>query len=421
LTALIVARDAEQQPETDEIRRLADVAGYAVVSELTQRRREDPTYNVGRGKAEALSRRVAATAADAVLFDAELTPGQYRDLVGLLPDGTSVIDRHRLVLDIFERGTGDKAARLQVELAKLRYGLPRVQEIEERTHMQEAAETGSQLVDLEKRIRVVENKLDRVTDRAAERRADRREAGFGLVAIAGYTNAGKSTLLHRLADDLSVQEADPGHGDLSGSAAVADQLFETLETTTRRATIDGRRILLTDTVGLVDGLPHDLVASFSATLSAVADSDIGLLVVDASDPLDRVREKLWVSLGELNQPRGRLVAVLNKTDLLDGADVAARVDAVAAEAAVDTVVPVSAMDGTGVERLQSAIIDGLPGRSEQFDLPNTGETQAFLAWAHDQGRVETSYEGQRVTVRFEASPQVIERAEARVASLRGTD
>ncbi|MFB6221308.1 MAG: GTPase HflX [Halolamina sp.] len=417
-TAVVVARDAAERPDTEEIRRLADAADYRVVDELTQRRREDGTYNVGHGKATELARRVMATDAGTVLFDNELTPGQYRNLVALLPDGTVVIDRHRLVLNIFAQGTGGKAARLQVELAKLRYQLPRVRETEERTHMQRAAETGSRLVDIEKRIRTVERKLDRVTDRAAARRADRREEGFGLVAIAGYTNAGKSTLLHRLADDLAVEELHPGHADLDGEAEVADRLFKTLETTTRRATLDGRPVLLTDTVGLVDGLPHDLVASFSATLDAVADSDAGLLVVDASDPLDTLREKLRVSIAELNDPRGKLVAVLNKTDLLSAEETAEHQAAVAEQSGIHAVVPVSAIEGTGIDRLRSVVSGTLPSRRAQFALPNDGETQSFIAWVHDHGQVETAYEGDSVRVRFEASPEVVQRAVSRAESLQ---
>lgn len=420
-TAIVVARAADEQPDTAEIRRLADAAGYAVVDELTQRRREDSSYNVGEGKAKALARRAAQTETDAVLFDAQLTPGQYRNLVGLLPDGTVVIDRHRLVLDIFEQGTGDEAARLQVELAKLRYELPRVRETEERTHMQEAAETGSHLVDIEKRIRTVERKLATVSDRVVERRADRREEGFGLVAIAGYTNAGKSTLLHRLADDLSLEALDDRHADLDGAAEVADRLFETLETTTRRATLDGQPVLLTDTVGLVDGLPHDLVASFSATLDAVADSDVGVLVVDASDALDRLREKLRVSLAELDAPHGELVAVLNKADLMSDDELAARREAVADQAGVDAVVVASATEGTGIDRLRSVVADALPSQTERFVLPNDGATQSLLAWAHDHGRVETAYDGDKVEVRFEAAPPVVERAATRAAALLEED
>ncbi|MFC6737403.1 GTPase, partial [Halolamina salina] len=355
----------------------------------------------GRGKAEALARRVVETGADVVVLDGELSPGQYSSLTALLPDGTVVVDRHRLVLGIFESGAGDEAARLQVELARLRYELPRIRETEERTHMQRAAETGSRVVDTERRIRTVENKLDELADRAGERRAERREQGFDLVAVAGYTNAGKSTLLHRLADDLSIEGISPEHDDLDGEAAVEDRLFETLDTTTRRATIGGRRVLLTDTVGLVDGIPHDLVASFSATLDAVADSDAALLIADASDSLSAMREKLRVSLGELDDPRGELLIVLNKVDLLDDAAVERRrraAESVAGDRAT-AVLAVSATEGTGIDRLRETVAGTLPTEEVRFDLPNTGETQSFLAWAHEHGRADAEYEGDRVRVR----------------------
>lgn len=418
-TAIVVARDVDS-PDTTEIERLARAAAYAVVDAVTQRREEDSQYNVGRGKAEELARRVVETEPDAVLFDAELTPGQYSSLTALLPDGVRIIDRHRLVLDIFEDGAGGKAARLQVELAKLRYERPRVRETEERTHMQRAAETGSQLVDIEKRIRTVERKLDALGDRASDRRAERRAQGFDLVAIAGYTNAGKSTLLHRLADDLSIAELAPDHDDIDGVAEVEDRLFKTLETTTRRATIDGRRVLLTDTVGLVDGIPHDLVASFSATLDAVADSDAALLVVDASDPVAAMRSKLRVSLAEIDDPRGELLVVLNKADLVTDEELTARrrvVEAVAGEQVAATVA-VSALEGRGTERLADAVVDALPNERATFDLPNTGATQAFLAWAHDHGRVSAEYAGERVSVQFSARPAVVERARSRAAGIR---
>ncbi|GAB7093350.1 GTPase HflX [Halolamina litorea] len=419
-TAIVVARKRDEQPDTTEIERLAAAADYAVVGAVTQRRREDNRYNLGSGKADELARRVAETGADAALFDTELTPGQYSSLTELLPDGTRIIDRHRLVLDIFEAGAGGKAARLQVKLAKLRYELPRVRQTEERTHMQKAAETGSRLVDLEKRIRTVENKLDEVADRAGERRADRREQGFDLVAIAGYTNAGKSTLLHRLAEDLSVEELAPDHEDLDGAATVEDSLFKTLDTTTRRASVDGRRVLLTDTVGLVDGIPHDLVAAFSTTLDAVADSDLALLVVDASDPLAELREKLRVSLAELDDPRGELLVVLNKADLVDDAALDARRAAVAdvTDDRVGDPLAVSALAGDGTDSLREAVADALPDADATFDLPNTGETQSFLAWAHERGRASATYKGDRVEIEFTARPAVVERARSRAAELR---
>jgi len=419
-TAIVVAREAGEQPDTTEIERLAGAAGYEVVDALTQRRAEDGQYNVGRGKAETLARRVVETGADAALFDLELTPGQYSSLTALLPDGTGVLDRHRLVLDIFEAGAGDEASRLQLELARLRYELPRIRETEERTHMQRAAETGSRVVDTEKRIRTVENRLDELSDHASERRAERRDQGFDLVAIAGYTNAGKSTLLHRLADELSIDGMAPEHPDLDGEAEVEDRLFKTLDTTTRRAEIEGRRVLLTDTVGLVDGIPHDLVASFSATLDAVADSDLALLIADASDPVSELREKLRVSLAELDDPRGELLIVLNKADLVDGDALDERrtaAESVAGDRA-DAVLAVSALAGDGVGRLRDAVAAALPSETVEFALPNIGETQSFLAWAHEHGRANAEYEGDRVRVTFVGRPAVVDRARSQAASIR---
>jgi GTP-binding protein HflX len=420
-TAIVVAREADEQPDTTEIERLARAAGYEIVDALTQRRDEDGQYNVGRGKAEELARRVSETGVDAALFDVELTPGQYSSLRMLLPDGTDVLDRHRIVLDIFEAGAGDKAARLQVELARLRYELPRIRQTEERTHMQRAAETGSRVVDTEKRIRTVENKLADLADRASERRAERREQGFDLVAIAGYTNAGKSTLLHRVADELSIEGMEPDHADLDGVAEAEDRLFKTLDTTTRRATVDGRRVLLTDTVGLVDGIPHDLVASFSATLDAVADSDAALLVADASDPLTDLREKLRVSLAELDDPEGELLIALNKADLVDEDALDTRLEA-AVEIAGDRVgdvFAVSALEADGIETLRDAVAGALPSDEATFDLPNTGETQSFVAWAHEHGQVTVEYDGDRARVRFAGRPMIVDRARSRADDVAG--
>ncbi|MWG32937.1 GTPase HflX [Halomarina oriensis] len=417
-TAVVAARHTDE-PDTTEIRRLADAAGYEVVAEHTQRTPEDAGYAMGRGKVE----RVAATAADhdadAVVYDGGLTPGQYSNWVELLPPGTDLLDRYRLVLGIFAEGAADRAAQLQVELATLRYRLPRLRQVTEESLLNRATEKGSVVLDVEDRIDRLHDELRAVSDRAERRRVERRERGFDPVAIAGYTNAGKSTLLHRLADDLSVGALDEGHPDLDETAAVEDRLFETLETTTRRATIGGRRVLLTDTVGLVDALPHDLVASFSATLDAVADADVGLLVVDASDTLDEVREKRRVSLAELDDPRCELLVVLNKCDLLTEEELAARREDVAELDRVDDVLAVSAVEGTGVETLRDRIGDALPGETLRAELPNGGETESFLAWAHDHGTVtDREYTGETIRFGFEARPGVVERARSRVDDLR---
>ncbi|MFC7068861.1 GTPase HflX [Halobaculum lipolyticum] len=438
--AVVAARDADATPDTTEIRRLAAAAGYDVVGELTQRRAEDLRYNVGAGKARELADLVAATGADAVVFDGDLSPGQYTDLVELLPDGTALVDRYRLVLEIFADGAGSTAATTQVRLATLRYELPRVRRATEESLLNAATEKGSPVLDVERRIDALEAKLDGITDAAADRRERRREAGFDLVALAGYTNAGKSTLLRRLADDLDVDVDDAGggggdddradgdrHPDLAETATVEDRLFETLETTTRRATLGGRRVLLTDTVGLVADLPHDLVRSFSATLDEVGAADAVLAVVDASDPPERLRRRLETTVDVLAaDATGPVVPVVNKADRPDDAALAAAlavVDEVLADSDVDSRDPVavSALDGENLDALRAAVVDALPGATATFAVPNAAESQAFVSWLHEHGDADVTYRPESIAVSFAGRLSVVAEAERRAADLAASD
>lgn len=423
--AIVAARATEEQPDATEIRRLAESAGYAVVEEVTQRRREDPGTWLGRGKADEVADLAAETDADALVVDGGLNPGQYADLVDVLPAGVEPVDRYRLVLDVFADGTADERAALQVEAAALRYQLPRLRQVTKLSALSKANEKGSPVFDVEDRIDAIDNKLDELVERAAERRESRRREGFGLVAIAGYTNAGKTTLLHRLADDLALDD-DAGHDDLTDAAPVEDRLFVTLETVTRRGTADGLDVAYTDTVGLIEALPHDLVESFSATLDEAAAADVTLLVVDATDDPERVREKVEVSVEALDAERSAgedvdhaadrptLVGVLNKVDAVD--DVEDRREAVAD--AVDDVVAVSALDGTGLDDLEARVRDGVPTETTTLELPNDGEGQRTLSWLYDHGTVEAVDYGDRVTVTVTARPGVLERAVSRARDAR---
>jgi GTP-binding protein HflX len=197
---------------------------------------------------------------------------------------------------------------------------------------------------------------------------------------------------------------------------VADRPFETLETTTRRGKLDGRPVLFTDTVGLVAGLPHDLVASFSDTLGAVADADVRLLVVDASTPVATVRERVHVARETLDEPRGGTLAVLTKTDRVDDGALAARREAVVDEVPTlrsgddSDVVAVSALTGSGVDRLRECVGAALPAERTTVRLPNDGETQALLSRAYDRGAVEAvEYEADAVVVELAARTPVLER------------
>jgi GTP-binding protein HflX len=415
--AVIAARADDRPVETAEIRALADAAGYDVRGEVTQARAEDPGTHFGAGKVAELAARAEATGARAVVVDGELTPAQNHGLQEAMPDGARVLDRYRLVLDVFGEQADTRRGTLQVELARLRYDLPRMREAADEQWLNRSVEKGSPLYDVADRIDHLEAKLAALPDPAEQFRERRREEGFDLVTLAGYTNAGKSTLLRRLADDLGV-DAD-AHADETESATVADRLFETLETTTRRATLDGRPVLLTDTVGFVADLPHWLVESFSETLSEAAAADAVVLVADASDPLPTFREKLDVSLDVLDAQgvaRESVVLALNKVDCLDAAERGERM-AAAAEVAADPV-PVSATEGTNLDALVAAVESRLPTERATLTMPNCDDAMAVVSWAHDRATVEdVTYDADAVRLAVSGRPSVVERARSRAESV----
>jgi len=239
------------------------------------------------------------------------------------------------------------------------------------------------------------------------------------VTLAGYTNAGKSTLLHRLADDLSVTDASPSHPDETGVAEIEDRLFKTLETTTRRATLEGRPALVTDTVGFVQDLPHWLVQSFSETLSEAASADVVVLVTDGADPIDEFEAKLDVSLSVLEEQdvaRDDTVVAVNKIDRQSTADVSRR-RRLAAER-VGSVVTISASEGSNCDRLVDAIADRLPSRRETITLPNGDEAMSLVSWLYDHVTVESvEYAGETVEVTIDGRPTSIAKARARAEAI----
>jgi len=326
------------------------------------------------------------------------------------------VDRYRLVLDVFAEGTGDERAALQVEAARLQYMLPRLRRITKVSQLSKAVEKGNPILDVEARIDRIENELDDLAARAAERRERRRDAGLGLVTIAGYTNAGKTTLLHRLADDMTLADATPEHADLTDSSPIEDRLFATLETVTRRGTVDGFGVAYTDTVGFVDALPHDLVESFSATIDEAAAADVTLLVVDATDDPGRLREKVATSVDAIGETEGPVVGVLNKVDALADADVAPRRSALAD--AVDDVVEVSALSGDGLDDLRGRVRDALPTETATLAVPNDSDGQATLSWLYDHASVDDVTYGEDIAVTVTARETILDRARAKATDGR---
>ncbi|WP_135363534.1 GTPase HflX [Halosimplex halophilum] len=426
-TAIVAARADERPVDTGEIRALTEAAGYEVRGAVTQARAADPGTHFGRGKVTELSAQVAEADADLVAVDGELTPRQTAAIREALPDGTTVFDRYRLVLAIFADRASTRRAQLQTELARLRYDLPRLKARSDVQGMNRRVEKGTPVNGVKNRIADLERKLSDLPHPAEQHRAERREQGFDLVTLAGYTNAGKSTLLRRLADDLDLdagEEAgtngrDPHPDAATETAAVRDRLFETLETTTRRATVDGRRTLCTDTVGFVADLPHWLVESFSETLSDAAAADAVVLVADASDAPPALREKVGVALDVLagqGVDESAVVTALNKVDLLDGDAPAERREAVADLAPEP--VAVSVREGTNLDRLRAAIADRLPTERAELRLPNRDEAMGIVSRAYDRAVVESiEYGAETVALSVRGRPAIVEQLRADAEAL----
>lgn len=304
--------EATTYEHLEELELLADTAGAEVVGQVTQRLNKlNPQFLVGKGKADEIVGQAEALGAQLIIFDNDLTPAQAKNFMNLA-DNLKVIDRSALILDIFRQHARSREAKTQVELAHLEYLLPRL--TRQWTHLERQmggigarAGMGETQIEVDRRlIRTRISKLKKELEKIDQERIvqSRGRKKFFRVALVGYTNAGKSTLMNALsAADVYVQ----------------DQLFATLDTTIRQVDINNtHQILLSDTVGFVRKLPHDLVASFRSTLKEVIDADLLLLVLDASSPhvIDHFKTINNV-LEEISAGDKRSLIVLNKIDLVE--------------------------------------------------------------------------------------------------------
>ena len=295
-----------------ELGALAETAGATVVGSTSQRRADpDPVWYFGKGRAADLVDEKAMTGFNLLIVDDELAPNQQRSLEKLLD--CKVLDRSALIIDIFARHAKTREGRLQVELAALEYHLPRLTRMW--THLSRTAggigTRGPGESQLESDRRIIREKIKKIRSDLSEVRRHRATASrqrerteVATVALVGYTNAGKSTLLNALA---------------SADVYAADMLFATLDPTSRAVTLpSGQRVVVTDTVGFINKLPHDLVDAFRATLDEVLRADLLLEVVDAADP-DFIGQQLAVQavLDELGAGEKPRITVFNKIDLLD--------------------------------------------------------------------------------------------------------
>ena len=382
----------------DELALLIDTAGADEVARVVQRRdRPDPATFIGRGKVEELVSVAKATDCDTVVFDEELSPAQQRNLEKLL--GRTAIDRTAVILDIFAQNATTTEGRAQVELALLRYRLPRLRGKGE-AMSQQGGGVGTRMgggetkleVDrrrIVRRIHQLERDLAAISANRATQRKARDRGALPLVAIVGYTNAGKSTLLNRLTNS---------------DVLVEDRLFATLDATTRRFELPGgKAVLATDTVGFVRKLPHHLVEAFKSTLEVVAQAELLIHVVDGSDP-DPAAQYAAVRgvLGEIGAQDVPELIVANKSDLVDEAVLDDRLMSLPDRGR--EAVAVSARTGAGIPALLEALIDASNRNATLVDLFVPYEHGEMLAALHRAGEVvssEPSETGVSVTARLD--------------------
>ncbi|MDD9371032.1 MAG: GTPase HflX [Acidimicrobiales bacterium] len=390
----------ETETSVDELALLVDTAGADEVGRIFQRRSapDPPTY-VGKGKAEELHELALATDCDTVVFDNELTPAQQFNLEKLL--GRTAIDRTAVILDIFAQNAHSQEGKAQVELAQLRYRLPRLRRRAGALSQQAggmSAAGGARIgtrgpgetqleVDrrrIVRRIHKLESDLREITQHRATQRKAQRRGQLAKVVIVGYTNAGKSTLLNRLTD---------------AGVLVEDRLFATLDATTRRLSLPGgEAVLVTDTVGFIRKLPHQLVQAVKSTLDVAVDADLLVHVVDASAPdvpgnIRAVRDVL-AEIGAGDVPE---MVAFNKADL-------APEEAERLRESREGSVALSAVTGEGVERLLATIGDRLRSLTTVVDMVIPFERGDLLAAAHREGEVlveEPGEGGMHVRGRFD--------------------
>jgi GTP-binding protein HflX len=377
---------AEAEASLAELAALATTAGSMVLEGLIQRREvPDPATFVGKGKAAELARIVADVGADTVICDGELTPGQLRQLEAIVK--VKVVDRTWLILDIFAQHAKSREGKAQVSLAQLEYLLPRLRGWGESLSRQAGGRVsggagigtrGPGETKLEMDRRRIRTQISRLRKqiaamqvvRATQRR-DRVRHQVPSVALAGYTNAGKSSLLNRIT----------GAGVL-----VEDALFATLDPTVRRAqTPQGRPFTLTDTVGFVRHLPHQLVDAFRSTLEETIEADLVAVVVDAADPdplgqLDAVQ----TVLREIGADTAPQLMVLNKSDIAEADRLAAL------QRRLPGSVAVSARTGAGIDELLQAISDQLPRPEVAVHLLVPFDRGDVVAEIHNVGTVHRS-------------------------------
>jgi len=397
----------------EELKKLAEAAGYKIVAELEQIRVADARYQIGAGKVEELANLVKETSAEKILFDNSLKSVQSYNLAKAT--GIEAIDRFKLILEIFTKRASTTESKLQIQLATLRYELAHAKERVRLAKLKEqpgfmglgAYEADVYYNAVKRQVHTIKRKLRKIREKRLLHRGRRAELGFFTVSLAGYTNAGKSTLFNALTEEKT---------------RVSSALFTTLSTTTRLMEILQRKFLLTDTVGFIDRLPLTLIEAFQSTLEETIYSDLILLVLDISDPLEEIEKKNSICIETINNIGASsitIITVLNKIDLLGKEELELKLDSLANK--IRNPIAISALDQINIEFLKKEILENLEDYVRaSFSMPISDETMSFMSWIHEKSDVQkVDYFENSVKVVFDSNPIFIEKVRKQVEKLHG--
>jgi len=365
----------------EELASLAETAGVNIASKVVQRRRNpDPKFYIGKGKVDEIREQAKELGAHVVLFNDELRPAQSRNLEESI--GTKIVDRTQLIMDIFAQRAQTKEAKLQVELAQYEYLLPRLRGWGESLERQ-AGGIGTRgpgqtrlardREKVQRRIDSIRAKLKEADKELDVRRKRRLESNVPIVALIGYTNTGKTTLLNRLTGSDGFKE---------------DKLFATLDPLTRKFELpDRRKVLLTDTVGLIRKLPHQLIPAFKSTLKSARTADLLLNLMDATQ---KKLEARWQTVNQIlndeifteDQPRPPMINVINKIDMLESG---MEIESLTSD--IDNSVAISALEGRNIDELKDLMAKELGDEVKEIKLNLPYDRADILEWLHNNGEV----------------------------------
>ncbi len=395
---LSMLNDISDEDSFQELKLLAQTAAVEVVGEAVQKRNKiDPAYYVGRGKAEEVAQAVKALGANAVICDDELSPVQIRNLENLT--GVQIIDRTMLILDIFAQRAKTSEGKIQVELAQLQYMMPRLtgKGIELSQEGGGIGTRGPGETKLETDRRHIRRRIHHLKEELKNVQKSRKtiiqSRNYPVISLVGYTNAGKSTLMNALTD------ADVKTGD---------RLFETLDTTTRGLVLpDGRKVLLSDTVGFIRKLPHHLVEAFQATLEEVKEADLLIHVADGSSPT--IDEDIFVVnsvLKELGAEQTPTIIAINKIDISGDASVFIE------GYNKDNTIGISALTGKNLDKLLEAICRILPSNRRKAELFIPYDSGSAVDEIHKNGLInEIEYKDDGVKIKGEIDITILKKYE----------